>query len=74
MTVETYVVGGIGNITSATKNLSMEVRVSDDLANAVGQGSIRTGSSAGARKVVVVDHLAFEDEAESDVSMELVVL
>ena len=48
--------------------------MSDDPANAVGQGSIRTGSGAGARKVVVVDHLAFEDEAGSDVSMELVVL
>ena len=48
--------------------------MSDDPANAVGQGSIRTGSGAGARKVVVVDHLLFEDEARSDVSVELVVL
>ena len=59
---------------STTKNLSMEVRMSDDPANAVGQGPIRTGSGAGARKVVVVDHLVFEDETGSNVSMELVVL
>ena len=69
-----YVVGSIGDITGTMKNLGMEIGMSDDPANAVGQESIRTGSGAGARKVVVVDHLAFKDEAGSDVSMELIVL
>ena len=68
------VVGGIGDIADTMKNLSMEIRMSDDPANAVSQRSIWMGFGAGARKVVVVDHLAFEDETGSDVSMELVTL